>query len=67
MRTLFDKIAQRFWTHDVRPEGVSRRRRRINPPLSAKPTNQVTGGLIGSPPDADAASCATLPKCFVRN
>ena len=24
MRTLFDKIAQRFWTHVVRPEGVSR-------------------------------------------
>ncbi len=35
MRTLFDKIAERFWTHAVRPAGVSSRSERINLPLSA--------------------------------
>jgi hypothetical protein len=38
MRTLFDKIAQRFWTHAVRPGGVSPRSGRINPALSANLT-----------------------------
>jgi hypothetical protein len=44
-RTLFDKIAQRFWTHAVRPEGASRRRRRVNPTLSANISHK--GLLLG--------------------
>jgi hypothetical protein len=35
MRTLFDQSAKQIGTHEVRPKGVSRRRRRINPALSA--------------------------------
>jgi hypothetical protein len=52
MRTLFDKIAPRFWTHEVRPEGVSRRRRRINPTLSAKMRKAPSGAFCkkGSEP-----------------
>jgi hypothetical protein len=36
LRTVFDKIAQRFWTHEVRPEGASPCSGRVNPTLSAR-------------------------------
>jgi len=49
MRTLFAKIAQRFWTHEVRPEGVGRRRRRINPPSPPKCERPHPGPFAFSP------------------
>ena len=39
-RSLFDKIAQRFWMREARPEGVRERSDRINP--VGPPSNVLT-------------------------